>query len=406
MKKPFFWGVANSAFQVEGSPAESDWKKWTRETGKIKDSSNADIACDFWNRFEEDFDLAQKIGCTAFRISIAWDRIQPTPSTWDEKALDHYEKIIISMRKRGLEPWVTLHHFVLPEWLAKEGGLLAKDFVQHFISYSEKVVRRLSKSPATVKYWMTFNEPNVLARGGYLVAEWPPGFRDRMDLAVESLAQMAEAHIRSVTALSDLNVLFGVAHHVRPLHGKGFNPLNSALAWMLDSIFNRHFIDSLGGNIYFWAPGVKSIKRKIPNAKPLDFLGINYYGRLLVSASIKPPFFNITEGPGEKTDLGWEIFPEGLFELTKKLYRRYKIPIIITENGLADQNDSKRSKFIQDHIFQIERARKADIPIEGYFHWSLTDNFEWAEGLSSRFGLIGIDYAKDLKRFARPSLAQ
>lgn len=373
----FFFGVANSAFQVEGQPAPSDWREWTYISGKIKDASNADRACEFWSRYEEDFDLARELGCNAFRLSLAWDRIETEEGKFDEAAVEHYARMLAALRDRGLEPFVTLHHFVLPAWLAARGGFLASNFEKAFVSYARFVVEKLRQSSAKPKYWMTFNEPNVVARGAYLAGDWPPGIRDRMDLARQAIAAMARAHNETLKELSSHEILWGVAHHMRPFFVGDRNPLSYLVAYMIDRIFNWNFLDLITGS---------RLSRR------LDFIGLNYYGRLMIKMTKRPPFFEVFEGSGDKTDLGWEIYPSGLSIICGKIFKRYRLPIFITENGLADANDLKRSNFIREHFVEVQALRAQNVPIQGYFHWSLTDNFEWSEGLEPRFGLVGIDY--------------
>jgi beta-glucosidase len=405
---PFLWGSGHSAFQSEGNPQNSDWKTWTHTAGKIKDASNADHATDFWNDYEADFDLAKDLSSNVFRLSIAWERIETKPGIYNPEALNHYVKIIGALRKRGLEPIVTLQHFVLPEWLAQQGGILAPNFVERFSKYFMHVTERLAAAPLHVKYFMTINEPLVLVNAGFLEGIWPPGLKDPK-LANEAVAQLARAHVKSYQlaranpALNDIQI--SIAKHWRIFEGKGI--LGSIIAKMSDWAFNRQIMKALTtGNAYFWIPGATGIKEKfqIPEGRSgfLDFIGINYYGRLFTSFTPQAPFVKVEEGPGEKTDIGWEIYPQGLYETLIDI-KRYNLPILISENGLADASDSKRTKFISDHFSQMHRAMiDQGVPVFGYLHWSLTDNYEWAFGLSPRFGLVAYDYNKK-SRSKRPS---
>jgi beta-glucosidase len=384
--EPFFWGVGHSAFQVEGSPEKSDWSVATETPGKIADGSNADIATDFWKNPKTDLDLAEKLGAKMFRLSIAWERIELAPGQWDQSALDRYQEIIVEIRKRGMEPLVTLHHFVLPLWLADQGGLLASDFSSQFSKYSQKVVGQLSKEPAKVKWWMTFNEPGVLVAGGYILGEWPPFVQDNQK-SRSALMAMAHAHnlvVESVRANSDLSkdLKFSVAYHWRDIQADGFGPFNSLVAKMGDYFFNRYFLNSI--------------------AKNLDYLGLNYYGRSVIHPSSHWPFFEIDEGTGPLSDLNWVVYPEGLGHALKDAYAAYKLPILISENGVADSKDSMRIDFIKNHILQVRKAQASGVDVIGYLHWSLTDNFEWAKGLAPRFGLVEMNYETG-ERKPRPS---
>jgi beta-glucosidase len=402
----FMWGVANSAFQVEGNPEASDWARWTKTPGKIHDGTIADRATDFWNRYEEDFDLAAALGVGTFRMSIAWERIEPQAGRWNEDALDHYEKMIEAMRKRGLEPLITLHHFVLPTWIADRGGLEFKEFPRYFTRYAMKVVSRLSARPARVKWWMTFNESMGQVAAGYLSPLWPPGVFDTTR-ATQAAANLIRAHISSTLALRTLRggraLRIGLAHNWRPFYPAAKLSLaDRVIAGQAESIYNKNYLDSVStGKIKVGFPGAKTVRETIEvpkGVKLLDYVGINYYGRYMIQMIFKSPFVRLFEGPGPKTDMGWEIFPQGLYPVLKKAYARYKLPILISENGIADANDSRRTDYIEDHVRQIGRARNEGVPVIGYLHWSLTDNFEWAEGLKPRFGLVEVDYETQVRR--------
>jgi beta-glucosidase len=402
----FLWGVANSAFQVEGSPVDSDWFRWTHEAGRISDKTNADTATDFWNRYDQDFKLAQELGCNAFRLSLAWERVEPRRGKWEPQALDAYEKMLLALRARGLEPVVTLNHFVLPAWLASEGGVLAPDFIPHFAEFARRTVDRLARGPARVKYWMTFNEPNVTALTGYMAGEWPPGVTGNFRLAVLAIARQARAHIEAVKKIRELgmdHVKVSFAHHWRLFHPASKSPADWGATKLVDYLFNRYFMDAvMTGNL---APGILRWKFppvELPDKRPtLDYLGINYYGRTLISATMKSPYFKLIDGGGLKTDLNWEIYPEGLTTVMLEL-QRYGLPVLITENGLADAADKQRSRFLEDHLKALRIAREQGVDIFGYLHWSLTDNFEWAFGSWPKFGLVEIDYST-LARKPRPS---
>ncbi len=401
----FFWGVANSAFQVEGSPVASDWYHWTKTNGKISDKTDADIATDFWNKYPQDIELVKNLGANAFRISIAWERIEPTEDSWDEANLQHYEKIILAIREAGIEPWVTLHHFAFPKWLAEKKGVLNENFPKYFARFAKKVVERLAKPPASVHWWMTFNEPNVLAMNGFLVGKWPPGIKGNLGAAIKAEAQMAEAHIQAYREIKSLNlpVEVGVAHHWRPFEPYQDKFLDRLATKVINKVFNRYFLDAIFNAspcsvfLSFICPGTSAGK----NEKPIDFIGFNYYGRTLIDGKIKAPFYTQLDGPGPRTDMDWEVYPEGLYQSLKEV-SEYQLPMIITENGLADRNDKWRADFLKSHIEQVMRAKKDGYNVFGYLHWSLTDNFEWAEGTWPRFGLVDIDY-KTLKRSPRPS---
>lgn len=403
----FLWGVANASFQVEGSPVASDWTRWTHEKGRIDDGSTADQATRFWTRYDEDFKLAQDLGANAFRISIGWDRIETDAGKYDDKALAAYEKMIVAMRARGLEPVVTLYHFVLPAWLADNGGLLDPDFPDRFAAYTEYVVKRLAAPPANVKLWMTINEPMVLVNAGFMLGEWPPGRKNDAKGSILAAANLARAHLKALSVIRAMNrpeLRVGFAAHWRDFQAQG-GFLDAIVARITDWVFNRQFVTAATtGRLFFWMPGAPLVREKIPlpGGRPgADFIGVNYYGRSLMELSLKAPFFVVNEGPGLKTDIGWEIYPEGLYRVLKDL-QRYNVPLLVTENGLADATDKLRPEFLRAHLVQLAKARAEGVPVFGYLHWSLTDNFEWAKGLTPRFGLVNIDYATGARQ-KRPS---
>jgi beta-glucosidase len=404
----FLWGVGHSAFQAEGSPQPSDWRSWAAEKAKVEEGFDATKVTDFWNQYDRDFALAQKLGANAFRLSIAWERIVPEPGRIDEVALARYEKMIVAARKRGLEPVVTLHHFVLPAWLAEKGGLRAADFPGRFAEYAELVVKRLSAAPASVTWWMTFNEPMVLIYAGYLQGTWPPNHKEDFQGALDATTGIARAHFAAVERIRPLGpaLRIGVATHYRPFQGQSGGLLDGWAAKLSAWVFNRQFLDALTtGRLLFWLPGTwpHYERLELPEGRPsIDYMGLNYYGRMLVELSKKAPFVITHEGPGPKNDLGWEIHPPSFKTAILEVWNAYKLPVLVTENGTADEKDAFRSKFIADHVAALREAQAEGAPVLGYFHWSLTDNYEWAEGLRSRFGLVEVDY-KSGKLKERPS---
>jgi beta-glucosidase len=342
---------------------------------------------------------------------VAWERIEPEPGVWDELALDHYVKMIVAMRKRGLEPFVTLHHYVLPLWVSREGGVTWKEFPQHFGEFSRHVVERLGRSPANVTYFMTINEPNILVRFGYLDdRKFPPGINDA-SAATRALAGLAKAHIeayRQIKSLGIKSVKVGLAHNWQV-----FEPLDKdsaadqAIARKVDWVFNRAFMDAImTGDISFSMPFGDAVSEKVelPDHRPaLDYLGIQNYGRSYVTPSKEKPGYVLSEGSGTKNDLGWELVPEALY-LAVKQAARYGFPIIVTETGLADKEDRFRSKYLEWNFDALGRLLAEKTNLFGYIHWSLTDNFEWAFGLTPRFGLVDINY-HTLERKPRSSLS-
>ena len=392
-QRPFLWGVANSAFQVEGAPADSDWYRFTHTRGAIKDGTNADVATDFWNRYDEDFALAQGLGANAFRMSLAWERIEPQRGKWDEDALDHYEKIILDLRARGLEPVVTIWHTALPEWVASEGGVLSPHFINDFSDYAAKVVARFYKGQTHVRYFLTLNEPTTYAESAYIDGGYTTGIKGNYVKFVEAIHRQADAHVAAYNKIHELpdsnDVMVGYAQDMEDFQPKNpWNPMDRLARYFSELMYNRSFIDRIAGNTIAFPA--------------IDFLGVNYYNRNIVSFTFDG-FVKTSNGSGPVSQTGQEVYPQGLEHVLRKA-SKYRLPIMITENGVADPSDQLRSDFLRDHIHYLMKARDQDhIPVIGYMHWSLTDNFEWNYGSQIHYGLVAIDYTNNLKRIPRAS---
>ena len=397
---PFLWGVGNSAFQVEGSPVDSDWLRWTHVSGHVADGTNADRATDFLHRYDEDFAWAQSLGLNSFRVSLAWERIEPREGEFDPLAIETYRRMIQAMRTHGLEPVVTLQHFALPGWLSDRGGVLAEDFPRVFAEYARTAVSALSEGPQGVRIWLTMNEPMVMVLGGYMGGGLPPGHTD-LNEANLAAAHLAIAHLeatRAIRALGSPEVRVSIAHHWLALApANNASPEDRFWSSQVEQSFNRDFVDAvMTGVIHFGVlpPAQTQAVVPLPDGKPgLDFLGLNYYQRVLIQAQPTAPFFVPLPGPGPKSDVGWEIYPQGMTDALVAAYGLWHLPILITENGIADATDSQRSDFLEKNVAAVFKAEDSGVPVLGYLHWSLTDNFEWLQGEKARFGLMEVDYA-------------
>ncbi|MCF7835555.1 MAG: glycoside hydrolase family 1 protein [Candidatus Marinimicrobia bacterium] len=345
--KNFLWGAATSSYQVEGGN-KNDWTSFV-DAGK---------ACDHYNRFEEDFDIAKSLGHNVHRFSIEWSRVEPREGEFDEVEIEHYKKVVNALRERGVEPFVTLYHWTLPTWLSKKGGWLHKDTPKYF----ERYVRKIITSCGDVKFWVTINEPNIYTSNSFLKGVWPPQKKSIFKY-FKVLKQLTKAHKNSYKAI------------------KKTNPE----AWVGISKNNIYFEKILFAN-YFWN---KRFLNKIK--KQQDFIGLNYYFHYKLSGNDNK----------QVSDMGWEIYPEGIYHVLKGL-KKYNKPIYITENGLADSKDEKREKFIKSHLRYVHKAISDGVDVRGYMHWSLLDNFEWDKGFWPRFGLVEIDY-KTMERKIRKS---
>lgn len=397
-------GSATAPYQIEGGSLNTDWNQWCQLVGKINDGSSGEIACDHWNRIEQDIALLKKMNQQVYRFGIEWARIQTSAGEFDDNALDRYRYEIELLRENGIKPLVTLHHFVNPLWVVEKGGWVNEEIVDRFIRYVRYVVDALAD---LVDEWVTINEPFVYLVQGYFYAKWPPGKTEPFT-GFKVLRNMIQAHIKAYQVIHQiyqekgLGVKVGIAHHMRvmdPLNPK--SPLDRMSTKMANQFVNKLVLDAmLFGRLQYplgsgqpWGEGPFC-----------DYLGLNYYGRDLIKFSWNPKKFFIdirTHSSNEKNDLGWEIYPEGLYRILKSL-AQYDLPIYITENGIADAADDQRSKFILSHLHMIQKARNEGISVERYYHWSTMDNFEWAEGLSVRFGLVEVDYST-LERKIRPS---
>ncbi len=361
----FYWGAATASYQVEGGIENNDWAE-AAQLGRIPAAGQA---CDGYNRYTEDFEIAKSLNHNAHRFSIEWARIEPEEGKFDEEEIEHYRQVIRTLRERGLEPFVTLWHFTLPLWFSKIGGFENPRSPEIFSRYCEYVVSRLGDR---VKYWITINEPNVYNSHGYLKGVWPP-FKKNIFKFIKVQRNLITSHNVGYKKIKRLlpNVSVGIAQNVI-FFESNYNPINHLLSRLARFFWNSYFINKI--------------------SKYQDFIGINHYHR---------------HGFGVKRDLprteylNWEIYPDGFYAVLMEL-KRFNLPVFVTENGLADSRDVMREKFIREYLFQIWRAIQHNVDVRGYFHWSLIDNFEWAHGFGPRFGLVEIDY-DTLKRKIRPS---
>jgi len=389
----FLRGTATAAYQVEGGAEGEDWWAFEQEPGRIARGERSGRAADHWNRVAEDVELMRRLGANAYRFSILWSRVEPAPGRWDEAAWAHYADELERLRAAGITPMITLHHFTLPRWL--EGGALAPGFPAAFARLAGEAARRLG---GAVELWCTINEPNVFMFKGFVEGSWPPAVQDPAR-AVAAYANLLRAHAAAATAVraERPGAKIGVAMHLRV-----FEP---ARRWFLPdwlaargtaAAFNWAFYDAISaGRLRFAAPGFPKLDEPLPElAGSADWFGVNYYTRDRVRFSLAAPGRTArTPGPGARTDLGWEIHPEGLLRLLRSVHRRYAVPIYVTENGIADARGTARPAFVRAHVHAVARAAREGVPVRGWFYWALTDNFEWAEGFEPRFGLYRVDYA-------------
>jgi beta-glucosidase len=394
----FVWGVAVAAHQVEGGNDKNDWWEWEQKPGAIKGGDKSGDGVAFAKTFAEDATLARSLGQTAFRLSLEWSRIEPERGRRDPAALKYYHDVLAALKANGLRPFVTLMHFTLPNWVAAQGGWENAKTLADFEAYSAFCAKEFG---AEVDDWITINEPNVYAFNSYDGHEWPPGKQNRQ-AAMQVMGAQMVGHARSaaalrandtVSALGGRACRVGIANHLIVIDpANGLSPLEHVRAYFEDRIFNEAFLEAVRTGVFVAEmPGSGKTEVRDPGLKDsVDFVGINYYRRVLVNGLDGPR----TAAAGAATnDLGWEINPDGLYRILSRVSSQ-KLPIYITENGTADAGDKFRARFVVQHLMRVWQAIDAGIPVKGYFHWSLMDNFEWAEGYSARFGLYRVDFAK------------
>jgi beta-glucosidase len=387
----FLWGTATAAHQVEGGN-HNDWSRFEEEPGRIAHGDRSGLAVDHWNRMAEDVALMKDLRANAYRFSLEWSRLEPVEGQWDEGAFARYAELLRLLKEAHITPMVTLLHFTLPPWLADRGGVRAPDFPLRFALFAGEAARRFPE----VELWCVINEPNVQMYLGYVEGIWPPGHKSPAE-AAEAFAGLLRAHAQAARAIrkNHPGAQIGVAQNL--IAFEPASPL-SIPDWLAARgaarAFDWAFYDSIqAGRIRLSAPGFPSLDEALPDLLgSVDYFGANYYRRDLIRfAPGVPGLLQILSGPGPKNDLGWEIYPEGLLRLLRQAFARYHLPIFVTENGIADARGDARPAYLRSHAYALTRALAEGIPVRGYFHWTLMDNFEWAEGFAPRFGLYRVD---------------
>lgn len=385
----FLCGSATAGAQIEGGDSNSDWYEWYKQ-GKIKDGSSPLRADDDWHRYPEDIALLEELNQRVYRLGLEWSRIEPRKGAFDDAAMEHYVNELRLLLQNGIRPLVTLHHFTLPLWLSREGGFETPAAIGYFMRYVQYVLEHIG---SLVSEYITINEPNVYVANGYFFGSWPPG-KQNLRLALQVFQNMARCHIEAYKLIHELRAaepektMVGVANHLRVfIPANRLNPLDYLAAAAMRYLFQEGIVKLMfTGGLGF--PASLAVK-KGPRGHYCDFMGINYYSR----STVRFKGFQDGVKPGTpRNDLGWEIYPDGLRALCEKYYRRYKVPIWITENGTCDAKDAFRPGYLCEHLAKAAEAARNGAKVERYYHWSLMDNFEWLEGESARFGLVHVDY--------------
>ncbi len=414
----FLWGAATASYQIEGAwqedgKSESIWDRFSHTPGRISDGATGDIACDHYHRWRDDIALMRSLGLQAYRFSTAWPRVLPNGhGKVNQAGLDFYSRLTDGLLEAGIEPYVTLYHWDLPQVLQDRGGWPARPSAEAFVEYADAVSRRLGDR---VKNWITLNEPWCSSILSYFLGEHAPGHRDLGEgVAAAHHLLLAHGWAMPVIRRNSPGCRAGITLNLSPQTPASPSEADALAARLADAAFNRWFLDPLSGRGYpqeaveagrhemsFVQPGDLAAI-----AAPADFLGVNYYMRNIIRSEAIPESRNerrtVVPNP-ELTEMGWEVHPEGLYELLTRLKADYDFPAYyVTENGAAydDQvgadgqvDDPRRVAYLRDHFVQAARAIAEGVPLRGYFVWSLMDNFEWSFGYTKRFGLFHTDYA-------------
>ncbi|HLN18433.1 MAG TPA: family 1 glycosylhydrolase [Acidimicrobiales bacterium] len=368
----FCWGVATSAHQIEGGNTNNDWWDWEHQPGSGCLEPSGD-ACDSFHRWPEDVDIVADLGLSAYRFSLEWSRIEPAEGEWSIASLDHYRRICAACHERGIQPVVTFHHFTLPRWLAARGGWEAEDAPDRFARYVERAAAHLGDLVGTA---CTINEPNVPAVLGYTVGIYPPGLKDQLHRHVQVNQAFVRAHRLAVEVLragpGDFPVGLGLSME-ELVAGEGGELIREAAEQMLENTF----LEATGGD---------------------DFIGVQCYERTVLGPEgrIDPP-------PGTRlTQMGYEYAPDALEYTLRRAARVTGLPVLVTENGIATNDDAERIEFLTEALSGVHRCLTDGIDVRGFFVWSLLDNFEWHEGFRPKFGIVSVD-RRTFERRPKPS---
>jgi beta-glucosidase len=387
----FKWGVAVSAHQVEGNNTNNDWWAWEQEVDHVSHGHRSGLACDWWHNAEADFDRAASLGVNAMRLSIEWSRVEPRPDNFDEVALHRYAQMLRGLRSRNIEPMVTLHHYTNPLWLAESGGWENPETVARFARFARRAVEALGD---TCDLWCTINGPNLYALLSHAYGEFPPG-RSEFKVAVAVVRNLLAAHAaayREIHAVQS-HARVGLAHNMRV-----FDPVDPEskrdrrAARFADRFYNQAIPAALVKGRWIPPLGIGPAWRL---GRTLDWIGLNYYTRDLVAydrGEHGPQPIRRTHAEGAEMldgDTG-EFYPQGIARFIRRL-AKFGLPIYITGNGIPDEDDDQRSRYILSHLHQVWRMIQLSYPVMGYYHWSLVDGFEWNRGWALRFGLLAMN---------------
>ncbi|SEM02449.1 broad-specificity cellobiase [Stigmatella aurantiaca] len=422
----FVWGVATSSYQIEGAAledgrGESIWDRFSKTPGKVRDGTNGDVACDHYHRFREDIALMKSLGIRHYRFSVAWPRILPAGrGKVNQAGLDFYGRLVDALLEAGIEPFVTLYHWDLPQALQDEGGWAKRSTAEAFAEYAGVVAKFLG---SRVKKWITHNEPWCAGILSHQLGIHAPGLKDyRTALAASHHLLLSHGLAVPIIRAASPGAEVGITLNLTPSEPASPSAADHDAARHFDGHFNRWFLDPLFGRRYpvdivadYIAAGhlpPEGLTVVQPGdfeaiAVKCDFLGINYYNRTVLRSDKVPEAQNeprqvFLAPEKEWTEMGWEVHPNGLRDTLLRVHLDYRPrKIYVTENGASYSTppgadgrvkDEQRLAFLRDHFAAAHRAMEAGVPLAGYFVWSLMDNFEWDRGYSQRFGIVWVDY--------------
>jgi beta-glucosidase len=414
--RDFVWGAATASYQIEGAAnedgrGESVWDRFCATPGKVRNGDTGAVACDFYHRYREDIGLMRELGLDAFRFSVAWPRVLPQGrGRVNAKGLDFYDRLVDELLGNGIEPYVTLFHWDTPQALEDAGGWPVRATVDAYAEYVEVVASRLGDR---VRHWITHNEPWVVAWVGHGWGHHAPGRTSDAD-ALATAHHLLLSHGRAVEILRRLapQAEVGITLNLDHPYAASDDPEDAAAARWVDGLHNRWFLDPIFRGEYpadmleAWRESMPAVEDGdlATIAAAIDFLGVNNYTAPLVGADSNGGRSQILHRANvDRTDMGWDVVPDGLHDLLLRLQRDYAPPAVyVTENGAAYADvrghdgsvpDPERQAYLAEYIDAAGRALAAGVPLRGYFTWSLLDNFEWAWGYWKRFGLVYVDYA-------------
>jgi beta-glucosidase len=407
MHRNFLWGVATSAFQIEGS-IENDFTEWEVQ-GKFQQNGEDpryENGTDHWLNWEKDFELLKKLNVNAYRFSIEWARIEPESGKFDNAALDQYVEMINHLIEIGIEPVLTLHHFSHPKWFHKESPWHKSESIIRFINFVEYILPHIIDK---VKIFVSINEPMVWALAAYADAKFPPGEKN-FNLMMQAVYNLLIAHkqVYDLIKCKNENVMVGIAKNFivfRP--ARKWLGLDQAVTSIAHNFFNLMLLEAFKTNkLSFKLPLIVNFHKELILDNSIDFWGVNYYYRMFTrfNINLKAPLkleFKQRSSEG-KSGLGWENYSKGLRKVIK-MAATYGKPIYITENGIATDDDMQRLGYLKRHLHQVELCKKQNIDLRGYFYWSFLDNYEWLLGKNARFGLVHVSYDSNFLRTIKQS---